>query len=212
MHKLKSRIVNCTIFVLILLLTIATMMTIQIRNENENKKAVSVNNQESVKQAEKMTSNITKQNTIVNEKAAQTDYAINDKYIYPTNGEIIKKFSDTQLLYSSTMDDWRIHCGIDINVEQNNKVYSVYEGNIIEILNDDIYGTTVIIQHPEGIVSKYTNIQPVNELNINSKIKCGELIGEVLNNPGCEINDQLHLHFEMYKNGLAIDPLSLLNK
>ena len=109
------------------------------------------------------------------------------------------------------MDDWRIHCGIDICTTDNSKVYAIYDGNISEILKDDIYGTTILIEHKDGIISKYSNINPKNEITINHKVYSGEYIGDVIDNPICESDEELHLHFEIYKDGIHIDPIKFLN-
>lgn len=206
--KIKNRIINFILFLLILLLTIATMIAIRIRSEKQNYELTS----NYVEQTEETTYNETANNTpyektdSVNLSEKQTK-----RFVYPNSGKTIKEFSDTNLIYSKTMDDWRIHCGIDICTTDNSKVYAIYDGNISEILKDDIYGTTILIEHKDGIISKYSNINPKNEITINHKVYSGEYIGDVIDNPICESDEELHLHFEIYKDGIHIDPIKFLN-
>ena len=48
----------------------------------------------------------------------------------PVNGDIIKEFSDSELIYSRTMADYRTHPGIDIGSEIGQKVISPQNGRI----------------------------------------------------------------------------------
>lgn len=128
-------------------------------------------------------------------------------YKMPVEGEIIKKFSNKELQYSATYKDMRIHMGVDIACEKNTAVSSCSSGKITAIENSAAYGNTVVIEHANGIVSKYSSLNNI-PVKIGQTVNAGDIIGYVTTVP-CESADQIHLHFEVLENGKSIDPTSL---
>lgn len=128
-------------------------------------------------------------------------------YKMPIEGEIIKKFSDKELQYSATYKDMRVHTGTDIACEKNTAVSSCADGKITAIENSAAYGNTVVIDHGNNIISKYSNLNNIT-VKVGQPVAAGDIIGNVTTVP-CESADQTHLHFEILENGKSIDPTSL---
>ncbi len=84
------------------------------------------------------------------------------------------------------------------------KVFSVADGKVISITEDDITGKTIKIEHNNGLISVY---QSVSEIIIseNDTVSKGQQIAQSGKN---NFNSNLgnHLHFELYKNNKHIDP------
>ncbi len=123
----------------------------------------------------------------------------------PCGGDVIKKFSDSELLYSKTMDDWRIHLGVDIAVPIGTKITACESGIAEEIKNDPEYGNTVVIRH-DNILTKYSNLASENLPTVGDKISKGDIIGVVGDSAGSEVLDESHLHFAMCEDNIYIDP------
>ncbi len=121
------------------------------------------------------------------------------------DGEIIKKYSPTELLESKTMGDWRTHNGVDIAAENGTVVRSMAKGIVTEIKNDEMYGTVVRIEHENGYTALYCGLSPTTSVKVGDEVDAGNLIGSVYVIP-CEQMDESHLHLIMYKNDVLADP------
>ena len=99
------------------------------------------------------------------------------------NIKILQNFYDTSsdkevqenslILYENT---YLQNSGIDYGKEEEFDVYSIYEGTIIDIIEDDILGKTVQIQHTNEIIASYQCLGNIR-VNKNDTITQGEIIG-----------------------------------
>lgn len=123
----------------------------------------------------------------------------------PVNGEVLKLFSDKVPVYSKTMDDWRVHDGIDISANVGDSVFACASGIVEDAFDDKNMGTTVIIDH-NGLKSKYQNLSPGITVKKGDEVKEGDTIGIVGDSAAYEVADAPHLHFELYDNGVQKNP------
>lgn len=136
-----------------------------------------------------------------------SDYGY-DGFIKPCSGYVSKEFSIDLPVYSVSMYDYRIHKGIDIVNEIGTPVKAVSNGVIADIYDDYLYGTTVVIEHKDGIKSVYSNLSadlPV-ETVIGRTVITGEIIGGIGETAVCEAAEAHHLHLEMIKDGEYVNP------
>lgn len=127
-------------------------------------------------------------------------------YTWPVRGELLADFSLETLAYDVTMGDWRTHSGIDIAAPLGSAVMSAADGTVKEIFDDDLMGTTVVIEHGEGMTSTYANLQSVPTVKVGDRVYTGTVIGSVGGSAIAESGRASHLHFEMARDGLAVDP------
>lgn len=123
----------------------------------------------------------------------------------PCDGKVIKKFSDSELIYSKTMDDWRIHLGVDIDAPIGAKITACENGIVEEVKNDPEYGNTVVIRH-NNILTKYSNLASEKLPTVGDNIGKGDVIGVVGDSASSEILDESHIHFAMCEDNIYIDP------
>lgn len=135
----------------------------------------------------------------------------NKKYIYPVEGDILKDFARETVVYSKTLDMWKVHLGLDIAAKVESEVVSVCDGEVIEISKSNFYGNTVKIQHKDGYVSVYSNLDEDISLKKGNKVKRGEVIGKIGVSALGEIADESHLHFEILKGTESINPKDVLD-
>lgn len=101
----------------------------------------------------------------------------------------------------------RHHNGIDFAARAGTSVLAAGDG-IVEkpIGNFTGYGTVVVINHGNGIKSIYAQLLDT-EVESGQRVKAGQEIGFV-GNTGISIGP--HLHFEIWVNGNARDPMQFL--
>lgn len=142
------------------------------------------------------------------EEAGKSETVPIVSFTTPVEGKIIKNYSETELQYSATYGDMRIHNGADIACKQGTAVSACGDGTVKEITNDSLLGTTVTIEHLNGITIKYAALDDVG-VKSGDKVKMGDIIGVVTTVPA-ECNDESHLHIEALKDGKSVSPLSAL--
>lgn len=128
-------------------------------------------------------------------------------FLRPVKGEILRPFSDSELIYSNTLQEWSVHKGTDYKAQIGEEVYAVRSGTVKEISNNEYYGEFIILSHEDNLESLYANITALDALKIGETVQQGQLIGYVAESYGFEVGEETHLHFEL-KNGaeyLAIE-------
>ena len=127
-----------------------------------------------------------------------------------TSGNIIKEWAADIPVFSMTMEDYRLHLGVDIAASAGSPVYAVADGTVASVEFHPMMGQTVIITHTDGYQSVYQNMQTAvpDGIRVGSTVKAGDKIGSVGDTALIEISEEPHLHFELYKDGNCENPLS----
>lgn len=124
----------------------------------------------------------------------------------PVNGSVIASFSMETLLYDETMLDWRTHDGIDLAASIGTRVLAAAAGTVSDVYEDELMGTTVIIDHGSGLTSVYANLSSSVNVNVGESVYTGDILGTVGDTAVAESGRAPHLHFAMYQDGVAVDP------
>lgn len=100
------------------------------------------------------------------------------------------------------------HPGIDIAVPQDSYIRTTAAGVVSAAGFDDVYGGFVLIRHAEGYETMYGHasqvfVAPGDTVEKNEVVALSGSTGR---------STAPHLHFEIRKDGVAIDPLPLLRK
>lgn len=100
--------------------------------------------------------------------------------------------------------------GIDYVKNDSFDVVSILDGTIIDIKEDELLGKIVEIKHNNELVSSYAGLSIVN-VQKGENVTKGMKIGISGTN---RVNESLgnHLHFEIYQNGINVDPLKVIGK
>jgi murein DD-endopeptidase MepM/ murein hydrolase activator NlpD len=131
-------------------------------------------------------------------------------YTLPISGNIINPYSNGELVKNLTLGDWRTHDGIDIAVERGVDVLAAADGVVKEVKNDQLWGTVITIDHPDGCQSIYSGLNSVVPIKEGERVIGKQAIGKVDAVP-CEISDESHMHFAMKRDGAWIDPMTIIN-
>ena len=134
------------------------------------------------------------------------------KAVWPVEGDIQRDYSIDALQYDPTMSDWRTHDGVDLSGESGTKVLAVQAGTVLRVCSDDLYGTTVVIDHGNGLVISYANLEEIPTVYEGDSVSAGDVIGSIGETAKCESSQESHLHLSAELNGESVSPLDYLPK
>ncbi len=142
------------------------------------------------------------------EEAVSPTYSLSSNFMLPVNSTtILKEFSADELVYNETMKDYRVHSGVDVKAVLGETVFAVNNGIVKSTFNDLLLGNVMIIEHGEYEVW-YCGLGDTFLVNEGTIVSSGQEIGSVKDVPFEQ--GETHLHIEVWHNGKAIDPLSLI--
>ncbi len=145
------------------------------------------------------------------EPAAEVAAPVTDLAM-PVIGNVLKKHSDTELAYSKTMEDWRLHKGVDISSPIGETVRASARGTVSECYTDTACGVTIVIDHGSGLLTRYSNLASTEMVDPGQEVEEGAAIGVIGDTAEFEIADEAHLHFEVIKDGRSVDPKEYLRE
>lgn len=100
------------------------------------------------------------------------------------------------------------HPGLDIAVPQASHIRAAGDGTVIAATEDSVYGRYIRIDHGGGIETLYGHASQLL-VKQGQKIERGNYIA-LSGNTGRSTAP--HLHFEVRRNGVAVDPLTFVRK
>ena len=100
------------------------------------------------------------------------------------------------------------HRAVDIAAESKSVIKSIQKGTVIFSAWTPGGGHTLIVQHPNQFVSVYKH-NAVLLKKEGTFVKEGDAIA-LVGNTG-ELTSGPHLHFELWKNGIAVNPVKYIN-
>ena len=69
-----------------------------------------------------------------------------------------------------------------------------------------LYGTTVVMDHGDGLMSYYANLMAEPVVKVGDELLAGDIIGGVGETALCETAQMPHVHFAMSLNDKSVDP------
>ena len=129
----------------------------------------------------------------------------------PVSGQTVAEYAMDVLSYNETTRDWRVHNGVDIAAEAGTTVSAAADGTVYTVFEDDTMGTTVVIRHEGGYVTKYASLDKKVSVSPGDTVKLGQAIGTVGQTALLETAIGDHVHFSVTKDGATIDPAEFLS-
>ncbi len=160
--------------------------------------------------SDETTSSTTASTTATTAKKNEPVAAEKVSFIAPiANGTVISQWSADIPVFSNTMEDYRVHLGVDIKADAGTPVYASADGTIETVEFDPMMGQTVIIKHNEGYKTVYRNLQTAipDGIEAGASVKAGDQVGAVGDTALVEISEEPHLHFEIHKDAVCENPL-----
>ncbi|MEX2379350.1 MAG: M23 family metallopeptidase [Vicingaceae bacterium] len=109
---------------------------------------------------------------------------------------------------TNTFNPAESHFGIDIVAPKNEAIKAALDGTVIFADWTVETGYVIQLQHRNNITSIYKH-NSVLLKEVGQRIKAGEAIA-IIGNTG-KLSSGPHLHFELWKEGKAIDPMEFIN-
>ena len=131
-------------------------------------------------------------------------------FAYPAAGAATETFHIESLSYSKTMGDFRTHSGIDFASEQTEDVYACADGTVKEVFNDTFMGLSVCIDHGNGFESEYSSLSECF-VNNGDSVTAGSVLGKSGDTASIEKAEGYHVHLEVKKNGVSVNPEEFFN-
>ena len=175
-------------------------------NTNTNKSNATNNNIAKSTNENTQKSNNSSSNETTTDDSKKSSNIVELSFIKPVEGEIIKEFAKDNLLFSQTLQEWTVHTGIDIKADKTTIVKSAEAGTVKSIKNDPRYGLTIVVAHDNGFETVYSNLLTSEFVVEGEKVEKGQSLGTVGNTAAFEIADDSHLHFEILKDSIQVDP------
>ena len=102
---------------------------------------------------------------------------------------------------------YRTHMGIDYAAPVGTPIFSVANGRVAHLGYSGAFGNLIILEHPGNYHTYYAHLSNYNvELAVGNEVRRGFEIGYV-GSTGRSTGP--HLHFELRKNGVYVDPYGL---
>ncbi len=121
----------------------------------------------------------------------------------PTMWPLTERGFVTQSLLDGDAGD---HPGIDIAIPSGSYVRAAGGGEVIEAAQDPVYGLFVLIDHGNGVWTRYGHAVYL-AVERGQSVKRGEVIA-LSGSTGRSTAP--HLHFEITRNGRAVDPMTMV--
>jgi len=99
----------------------------------------------------------------------------------------------------------RMHRGIDFGAPHGTPIVAVADGHLVRAGWAGGYGRQVRIAHGDGLLTSYSHMSRIVAPE-DGMIRRGELIGYV---GSSGLSTGPHLHYEVWKNGVAVNPASV---
>jgi murein DD-endopeptidase MepM/ murein hydrolase activator NlpD len=126
-----------------------------------------------------------------------------DLFIWPITGHITSPYGYRNSPFTGVR---QFHSGIDIGAISGTPIRSAMSGRVIVAGWSDTYGNYVVVSHHSGYRTLYGHMSLI-------RVKSGEYVstGQRLGDVGSTgLSTAPHLHFTVYKNGVTVNPRTLM--
>ena len=125
--------------------------------------------------------------------------------IKPTSGIVLSGYGMRQ---HPLLGYRRMHDGLDFRANVGEEIYATGDGTVKMARRNGNYGQLIIITHGYGYETRYAHLSAFSKnIKPGAKVKRGDVIG-LSGESG--LAEGPHLHYEVYKDGRAIDPINYL--
>lgn len=126
----------------------------------------------------------------------------------PVSGRVLNAYSGDELVYSSTLGDWRTHNGVDYAASRGAEVTAPAAGKVVETGTDDKWGPVVAIEDASGRVWRVCGTTDA-KVKKGDTVSAGQTIGKV-GSVSCECAEESHIHLEVMEGEKYLDPIKAM--
>jgi murein DD-endopeptidase MepM/ murein hydrolase activator NlpD len=126
-----------------------------------------------------------------------------DLFMWPVRGYITSYYGYRSNPFTGIR---QFHSGLDIGVPMGTPIRAAMSGRVTSAGFDKVYGNFVVVSHHAGYRTLYGHMSVIRTKS-GDYVGTGERIGDA---GSTGLSTGPHLHFTVYKNGVTVDPRSLL--
>ena len=124
---------------------------------------------------------------------------------------VTNEYAMDHLIYSVTLDQYMVHCGVDIEAPADTQVVSMAAGTVTAVYIDDRFGNSVEITQNDGFIAVYSNLSDAGMVEVGDTVTAGQTIGGIGSTGLFESLEPAHLHLELLKDGVYVNPMDYLH-
>jgi murein DD-endopeptidase MepM/ murein hydrolase activator NlpD len=126
-----------------------------------------------------------------------------DLFIWPVRGYITSPYGYRPSPFTR---ERQFHTGLDIGAPQGTPIRAGMAGRVSSVGYDGVSGNYVVITHHSGYRTLYAHLSVVRT-KTGAYVRASEIIGDV---GSTGLSTGPHLHFTVYKNGVTVNPRTLI--
>lgn len=185
--------------------------------ESITEHTTSITKSETTTKVEEPKTETTTKETNNNASAKQDDKVFNlfddeQEMSWPVFGNIVSKFDMTTSVYDKTLDQYKVSDSICISAPVGTEVKATAEGIVENIFVDDELGQTIAINHGNGWVSTYSQLEENVSVAVGDVVDEGQIIGKVSEPSKYGVALGPHLDFKVLKDDTPKDPTEILTQ
>ena len=131
-------------------------------------------------------------------------------YQAPASCSIGQEYSGSIPVFSETLQDWRLHQGVDYCSDDPVAVFAAADGMIEDVYTDGLMGQSVVILHKDGVRTLYQSLAEDVNVTKGEEVPSGDKIGYSGTSASAETVTGCHLHFAVIKDGKYCDPAEFI--
>lgn len=126
-----------------------------------------------------------------------------DLFVWPCSGYISSLYGYRIAPFAGTR---QFHSGMDIASPKGSPVRAAMSGRVSQVGYNDTFGNFALVSHHSGYRTFYAHMSVVR-VKPGAYVGTGERIGDI---GSTGLSTGPHLHFTVYKNGVTVNPRSLM--
>lgn len=126
---------------------------------------------------------------------------------WPLEGQILTEHHEVYRLGNQL----RAHVGLDIEAKEGTEVKAAWPGIVERVTLDPRLGWLLEVRHGGDHLTQYANLQEEPFFSLGDEVIAGQVIGKVGQSAKLDAPEGVFLHFAVYKDGEALDPMTIIS-
>lgn len=122
---------------------------------------------------------------------------------------ILRPFDTSCMVKGALTELWYFHDAVDLAAASGSRVYAIADGTVSAAGKDQLLGEWLRIDHDNGVEAFYAGMVLTEPYIVGDRVFGGDTIGYVGKGIQDETDLPAHLHLQVTKDGLPIDPSML---
>ena len=105
----------------------------------------------------------------------------------------------------------RAHVGVDLKATKGMDVKASWPGVVERVTQDASLGWILEIRHGGNYLTTYGNLLEEPYVSVGDSVKQGAVVGKVGESAKLDATEGAYLHFAVYRDGTALDPVQVIS-